>query len=135
MFVVDASIALLWCFADERSGYADAVLERLTIDTARVPGIWPFEVSNGLRSAERRGRLRSSEVPRIRELLLALPVAVDDVDLSEAVGDVLTLARTHDLTSYDAAYLALAIRRDLPFATTDDRLRIVARASGVELVD
>jgi len=135
VFVIDASVALAWCFADESSAYADAVLDRLMIEEARVPAIWPFEVSNGLCSAERRGRIRRGEIPRVRELLLALPVVVDDADLGEILGGVLEMARTLDLSSYDASYVALAAREDLPFATADDRLRTAARKAPVELIE
>jgi predicted nucleic acid-binding protein len=48
---------------------------------------------------------------------------------------ILPLARRHDLTAYDAAYLELAIRERLPLATLDDDLRQAALAPGVPLVD
>ena len=134
MFVIDASVTLAWCFTDESSAYADAVLDRLMIEEARVPAIWPFEVSNGLRSAERRGRLKTTEVARVRDLLVALPVTIDETELSDALGDILTLARTLGLSSYDASYVALAAREDVALATTDDRLRAAARRAGIELV-
>jgi predicted nucleic acid-binding protein len=56
VFVVDASVALAWCFADETSDYADRILGRLEQDDAVAPAIWPLELANGLRTAERRGR-------------------------------------------------------------------------------
>jgi predicted nucleic acid-binding protein len=134
VFVIDASVTLAWCFADESSPYADAILERLTIEEARVPSIWPLEVANGLRSAERRGRLRPEEVPRLRELLSALPVGIDEVSLASALGDVLAIGRSLDISVYDASYIELAVREDAPLATVDDRLRGAAERAGVELV-
>ena len=134
MFVVDASVALAWCFEDEASEGADVALEALADDGAVAPAIWPFEVANGLRTAERRGRLDLSDVGRIRSLLLALPIEVNSVDLGAALGEVAGIARTLDLTAYDAAYLALAARRGLPIATVDDRLRRAAVAAGVPLI-
>jgi len=44
---------------------------------------------------------------------------------------VLRLARAHRLSAYDAAYLELALRRSLPLATLDDKLRVAASAVGV----
>ncbi len=134
MFVVDASVALAWCFGDEASVAADAALEMLSGDDAIAPGIWPFEVANALRTAERRGRLELSDVGRVRGLLLALPISVEGVDLGAALGEVAEVARTLDLSAYDAAYLALASRRGLALATVDDRLRRAAAAAGVPLV-
>ena len=100
-----------------------------------MPSIWPLEVANGLRAAERRGRLDLADLSRVRDLLLSLPVQVDAVDLRLALNEVAEIARTLDLTAYDAAYLALAARRGLPLATIDDRLQEAAQSSGVELVD
>ena len=133
-FVLDASITLAWCFVDESSEMADRVLDRLEGEDALAPAIWPLEVANGLRTAERRGRLELADLAQVRELLTALPVEVDGVPLNTALGEVAGLARQLDLTAYDASYLALAARRGLPLATADDRLRRACAQAGVELV-
>jgi predicted nucleic acid-binding protein len=134
MFVVDASITLAWCFTDESSQYADEVLGRLGEDEAVAPAIWLLEVANGLLTAVRRGRLEAAELPRLSDLLAALPVHVETVLLSDALGRVLDAARTLELTAYDAAYLDLAARRGVPLATLDERLQIACRAADVELL-
>lgn len=133
-FVVDASVTLAWCFADESSEMADRVLDQLEREEALAPAIWPLEVANGLRTAERRGRLDLADVAQIRELLTALPVEVEGVPLDAALGEVADVARRLDLTAYDASYLALAARRGFPLATADDRLRRVCEQAGVDLV-
>jgi predicted nucleic acid-binding protein len=43
--------------------------------------------------------------------------------------------RSYDLTNHDAAYLELAIRRNLPLATTDQALRRAAGKAGVPLAE
>ncbi|CAN5812133.1 type II toxin-antitoxin system VapC family toxin [soil metagenome] len=134
MFVVDASITLAWCFTDESSRYADEVLGHLGDGEAMAPAIWPLEVANGLLTAVRRGRLDAAMLPRLSELLGALPVHVEAVLLSDALGRVLDAARTLELTAYDAAYLDLAARRGVPFATLDERLQSACRAADVELM-
>lgn len=134
MFVIDASVTLAWCFADEASEAVDAALGRLEREEAIAPAIWPLEVANGLRTAERRGRLELADLSRARDLLQSLPVQVEAVDLRLALGEVTELARSLELTAYDAAYLALAARRGLALATADDRLRQAAASSGVGLV-
>ena len=133
MFVVDASVALAWCFEDEASLYADQILGQLEAGNAWAPSIWPLEIANALRVAEKRKRLNAAEIPRLRQLLGALPVAVEPVDVESALGEVLELARALDLTSYDAAYVALALRRQAPLATADAALREAARKAGVSL--
>jgi predicted nucleic acid-binding protein len=134
-FVIDASVALAWCFADESSPAADLALGRLATEEALVPSIWPLEVANGLRTASRRGRLDMADLPRIRDLLVALPIRVEAVDLATALGEVSDLARSLELTAYDAAYLALAAKRGLPLATIDENLKRACRTAGVKLVE
>ncbi len=133
--VIDASVALAWCFADEVSPVADATLERLAEEEALVPSIWPLEVANGLRTAERRGRLDLADLARVRELLMSLPIRVEEVGLDAALGEVSDLARNLELTAYDAAYLALAARSGLPVATADERLKRACETAGVKLVE
>jgi predicted nucleic acid-binding protein len=134
VFVVDASIALAWCFRDESSELADRTLARLDREDAMAPAIWPLEVANGLRTAERRGRLDVADLSRLRELMVSLPVEVEAVTLEAALGQVTDLARHLELSAYDAAYLALAARHAIPLATIDERLRAACTRVGVELV-
>jgi predicted nucleic acid-binding protein len=134
MFVIDASVTLAWCFEDESSVDADRVLARLEQEEALAPAHWPLEIANALRTAERRGRMETSELPRLRALLAALPVEVAPVELTTATGGILETARTYDLTAYDAAYLDLAAIRGLPLATVDERLRGACARAGVEVV-
>lgn len=134
--VVDASIALSWCFEDEASALSDAVLQRLERTPAVAPAVWPLEVANGLRSAERRGRLDERAIPTATQLLMTLPIDVEDASgLEGAVGRILPLARSLGLSAYDATYLDLATRRGLPLATADEQLARAAKAAGVELVE
>jgi predicted nucleic acid-binding protein len=133
MFVVDASVTLAWCFEDEASSDADAILGRLEGEAALAPAHWPLEVANALRTAVRRGRLHVTDLPRLRALLAALPVEIAPVELTTAIGGVLEAARTYDLSAYDAAYLHLAAVRAIPLATIDGRLRAAGVRAGVEL--
>ena len=134
-FVIDASIALAWCFSDEASPAADLALGRLATEEALVPAIWPLEVTNGLRTAGRRGRLDMADLPRIRDLLIALPIRVETMDLATALGEVSDLARSLELTAYDAAYLALAAKRGLALATIDENLKRACRTAGVKIAE
>ena len=131
--VIDASVALAWCFDDESSPAADAVLSRLEDAPALAPAHWPLEVANALRTAERHGRLTSAETRRLSAMLAALPVEIAPIEPTTALYGILDSARAHDLTVYDAAYLELAAVRGLPLATVDERLRAACRAAGVEL--
>ena len=133
-FVVDSSIALTWCFEDEATQAADALLLRLANDGAYAPSLWPLEVLNVLVMAQRRGRLSSAARQERIALLNALPVILDTETGEQAWTITNLLAEQHGLTLYDAAYLELAQRHSLPLATLDADLRAAAKALGVELL-
>lgn len=134
-FVLDASVAVAWCFSDETSRATEDLLDALTNGAeGRVPGIWPFEVANSLLVGEKRKRITSAQVTSSLQRISALPISLDPVHTDRLFEGVLLLARAEQLAEYDAAYLELALRENLPLATLDTRLRTAARNLGVELV-
>jgi predicted nucleic acid-binding protein len=133
MFIVDASITLAWCFADESSDLTDGVLRRLLTEGGLAPAHWPVEVANALRFGERRGRIDEAALSVARSLLTDLPVDVVPVDIAAAL-DAVDLARRYDLTVYDAVYLDLAARRGLALATVDRRLAAACGIASVALI-
>lgn len=132
-FVLDCSVAVAWCIDDEAAPATDALLAQARDQGVWVPGLWPLELANVLLQAVRRGRLGVAEVTARLELLRTLPLQVDDQTASRAWREILALARTEDLTTYDAAYLELALRRGLPLATQDKALRQAAARNGIGL--
>ena len=133
-FIIDSSITMAWCFADETTPGSSRVLDRLEDETALVPAHWFLEVTNVLAMAEKRKRMTAAKSAEFLSLLGTLDIEVDDEAAGRAFDHLLPLCRSHGLTSYDAAYLELAIRRRLPLASLDDELRKGARALGVELL-
>ncbi|NNM97498.1 MAG: type II toxin-antitoxin system VapC family toxin [Candidatus Dormibacteraeota bacterium] len=133
-FVLDASIALAWCFADQTTAISEFALDRLGNDDALVPGLWALEVADVLVVAERRGRLNPAQTARFLELLRQLPITVEEIGRDAILTTVLDLARSSELTAYDAPYLALAAASGVPLATGDAALRRAALAVGVDLV-
>jgi predicted nucleic acid-binding protein len=132
-FVLDCSVTMAWCFDDEATPYTDGVRDSLADMRAVVPSIWPLEAANATLMGERRKRLDEARSRRFFVLLEALPIVVDDETSSRAFGDIVHLARTYLLSAYDAAYLELAIRRGLPLACNDGKLKTAALAAGVVL--
>jgi len=131
-FVLDASVALSWCFADEVSPASVQVRERLATERGVVPALWLYELANALTVAVRRGRMSAETAADMARLLVSLPI-----DLAEPVRDLtelMHLAAQHDLSAYDAGYLHLAITSELSLATLDDALGVAARAAGVRLL-
>jgi predicted nucleic acid-binding protein len=131
--VLDTSLTLAWFFADEANAYADAVALSLASGEAAVPSLWPLEVANALITGERRKRSTEAQATAFIARLRTLPIVVDDETDSRAWGDTMSLARAHNLSAYDAAYLELAMRRALPLATLDARLKAAAATTGVSL--
>ncbi len=133
-FVVDASVALSWCFHDEGTDVTRGLLERMSAETAAVPALWFLEMANALVTAERRGRITASLTAEFAALIAQFDLDVDDHSEHRALTHVLELARTHALSAYDGTYLDLAIRRRLPLATLDARLGAAAAKMGVEVL-
>jgi predicted nucleic acid-binding protein len=130
-FVIDASIAACWAFEDEDHPIAALALERVRTDQALAPSLWWFEVRNTLIVNERRGRLTEADVTVFLRGLARLGVSIDRTPDEAAV---LTLARRHRLTVYDASYLELAQREGVLLATLDTDLVDAARAERLPLI-
>ena len=130
-FVLDASVAVAWAFADEEHPVAAAALALIRNDEGCVPSLWWFEVRNVLIVNEPRRRLRETDTALFLRNLARLPIAVDR---APEEGAVLTLARRHGLTVYDASYLELAERHAAPLATLDVTLAQAAQRENVSLI-
>lgn len=135
--VLDASAALAWVFirADASdAGRAKAILRQLAVDEALVPELWHLEVVNGLAVAEKRGAITTAKATDFLILLDQLPIRTVSASFAPRREPLLSLAREHGLSAYDAAYLDLAVRMRLPIATFDRRLAQACERAGVGLV-
>jgi|SRR3972149_696804 len=133
-FVLDCSIAMSWCFEDESQQVADSVLDRLLQEQVIVPAIWILEVANVLLIGERKGRLTPAQTAHFLAMSETLPIIVDQPAWSKTLGDIFSLARTYQLTAYDASYLELAMREGAILATLDESLSAAAAKAGVEIL-
>ncbi|HOW71501.1 MAG TPA: type II toxin-antitoxin system VapC family toxin [Phycisphaerae bacterium] len=130
--VVDCSVTMAW-FLDEGSVLANAALAALEHMEAIVPCVWPLEMANSLAVHEREGRLTAADVTRVLDLIRELSIAIEEETSRRTVGEILALARTHQLSAYDASYLELAMRKGLKLATLDESLQEAAVHAGVKL--
>lgn len=133
-FVVDNSVVMSWCFKDETNQYADAILDCLSEATAFVPSIWPLEVVNILLVAERKKRLSEADSVRFITLLSQLPIIVEHERPERLMKDLLALARSNNLSSYDASYLDLSMRKGIPIATLDTRLITASKKTNIPIL-
>jgi predicted nucleic acid-binding protein len=129
-FVLDASVAACWAFDDEDHPTARLALERMRTDVAVVPALWWFEVRNVLIVNERRGRIGEDDTASFLRGLARLGVTVDHAPEGHAV---LSIARRHRLSVYDACYVELARREGAALATLDGPLGRAAQALGIEV--
>jgi predicted nucleic acid-binding protein len=125
-FVIDNSVVLAWCFEDESDSYCEEVLDALQDGTAYVPVVWPLEVTNVLLVAGRKARISPAKAVQFLHMLEALPLLLDAESQSLVFGEIFALGEKTGLTSYDASYLALAMRRGIPLATKDKTLKKAA---------
>ena len=129
-YVLDCSVTLAWLFEDESTPYTDRALEKLKESKAIVPAIWSLEVSNVILLSQRKGRITSSKAASFIDALESLPILVDDTSSRRALHSVFTLAETYHLTIYDASYLELALRENIPLLSLDkDLIKAAHRAN------
>ena len=135
-FVLDNSVAMRWLLTSKKAtdqSYAETVLRSLSETDALVPNLWHLEAANVLLSAEKRGELVTAEVERFISQLENLPIHVDHLTAHQVFSRTLALAKAYKLSSYDAAYLELAVREGIPLATLDRNLSKAAEKADVEI--
>lgn len=132
-FVLDSSVALSWLLPDEQTAESKGWLDRLVFDGGIAPDLWPLEVGNALLMAQRRRRISHEQRFKALLVLRDLPITLDRQTPERAWQETMQLADEHGLTLYDANYLELAIRLNLPLATFDGPLRAAAQRYGLVL--
>jgi predicted nucleic acid-binding protein len=133
-FILDASITLAWHFADEKTDSTDKLLLRTAREGAHVPAGWPAEVVNALIIGERRQRCMAAGTDEFLTRLTDFDISVDDQATAASFSTLPDLSRKHRLTAYDATYLELAMRLQLPLASRNDALIRAAQRVGLELI-
>jgi len=131
--VIDASLTLAWYFEDEATPATEAALDHVSAVGAIVPSLWRLEVANGFQSAARRGRITVLYRDRCLTELAQLAITADAETDRHAWTTTVRLAEHLGLTVYDAAYLEVAQRLQLPLATLDKALHTAAAAVSVPL--
>jgi len=132
-FVLDNSVVTGWYLPEQATAYGQSVATRLESDKALVPTLWQLELANVLKTACTRGKLDLDTARQILDALGRLPI---EIDTSPAPGQrqLFELAMRYQFSSYDAAYLELAMRHGLPIATQDLHLKEAAMAAGVDVL-
>lgn len=133
MFVLDCSVAMTWLFEDEKTEFTERMFDKLGEDGATVPSLWFLEVMNVCLCAEKRKRCTPAQSIRFMEMLKSFCIEVDNGIITQCE-PLLLLARSYDLSAYDAAYLDIALRLGYPIATLDTDLKKACKAAGVTVL-
>ncbi|MEW5887459.1 MAG: type II toxin-antitoxin system VapC family toxin [Pseudomonadota bacterium] len=134
-FVLDNSVVMRWYFGDGSEAdleYAIRVLDSMKTAGARVSGVWGLEVANVLARAESKGLTTEARSEAFVGMLNRMDISNDGATAMQALAGILQVARRYNLSSYDASYLELAMREDLPLATLDEDLLRAAKRAGVK---
>lgn len=131
--VIDASTSLAWCFNEKGRGRSLAPL--LLASELVAPWLWRLEVVPAVTKRERRNRITVAQATRYLQALENLQIEFVGEPGQRSLVELAQTARPHQLTSYDATYLDLAVRSGLPLIADDGNLRIAAERLGVPLVD
>lgn len=131
-FVLDCSVTMTWLFEHEANKETDQLLERLGgSDKTVVAQDWALEITNVLLDAERSKKKTAADTTHFLTLLGKLTIESDVHTEDQATTTTLALGRRHKLSSYDTAYLELAMRLGLALAKLDKDLRKAAGAEGI----
>jgi predicted nucleic acid-binding protein len=131
VLIIDASVAAQWFIVETDRRYAAAVLDEVERRGAIVPALFLWEMQSVLLKAERRNVVTPNEVDEALDLLRRLPILIESVQSSLGRSNEVVLSRHYGLAPYDAAYLALALRRRGMLATDDTKLTAAAADLGI----
>jgi len=134
MIVVDCSIISSYLLPDENDNYANQILDLVQTgqENLIVPAIFASEVNNVALMAYRRNRISQEFLRKYINLVSKIPCEIDNYSASlTAISIITEIAIKHNLTSYDATYLEVALRQGARLATLDKKLQSAAISEGI----
>lgn len=131
-FVLDNSVVTGWYIEDQATDYSETIAAKLETDRAIVPALSELDFANVIKTACTKGKLAIDTARQIVDNICALPIEIDHGTPDPR--QLLELAVRYNLSSYDAAYLELAMRHGLPIACQDGKLREASRAAGITVL-
>jgi predicted nucleic acid-binding protein len=121
--VVDASVGIKLFVAEPFSDAVHALFAKLSVDPPAiffVPDLFYIECTNILLKYMRRfGRSLEDSRADLDDLSL---LAITSIPTEELAVDALVLAANKNLTAYDACYVILAKRLEIPLVTADEAM-------------
>ena len=129
-YVLDASVAGAWLFEEQQNKSAIHLRNQALGTVAIIPQLFRYEISNLIlnNTSKNEGEAREAAFRFIE----SIPVLVDFK--TPMYLDLVELATEAQLAVYDAIYLELAIRYEVPLATYDKKLAKAAIKQGIEIL-
>lgn len=126
--VVDAARAASWLLPDESSREGEKILAAYEAGQLQfhMPRLWNYELMNVLLMARRRKRLDDDGFAEARDIFGAIQCEFHEQADAVCRRRIFQFAERHQLTAYDAAYLELADRLQIPLYTLDEKLKKAA---------
>ena len=134
MFVLDASTALAWLLPGQSTPTAERAFRQAGKSPVVVPALWLIETQHVVLTMVRQKKLSAQEAWDIRMELRLLSKRVDMAQGPEVVDAIWSIASDHMMSCYDAAYVELALRLDLPLASDDSAIRTAVKRLGLALL-
>ena len=132
--VADLSFVGCWFVKDEANADGIKLLAAHESGDTRIhaPDLWHYEVINFLLMCVRRKRLAAEGFEKAKHFLDQLQLRFHDQTDAICRRRIFQFAEKYELTAYDAAYLELANRLQVPLFTLDDKLVAAARKENLE---
>lgn len=132
--VIDNSFlisGILSAYCDDEKSDALDFIENLVSQNGQiyVPQLFWFELGNVLLNAAKpkksgaAARISQVQLVEIMQLVGKLPIYTDSQPDSQAMQRILTYSQQYNLSFYDASYLELAKRYNIPLKTYDKNLQ------------
>ena len=135
IYVFDASFVGTLIIPDEKNITVEKKYKQMkTHDEIWVPSVFTYEMSNIFMNILRRKRNTYDEVIELLSILYAIRLVYDHETGIEYSKKLLHLCNDYSLSSYDAAYLELAERKNAVLCTMDDALLAAAKRYGVRVL-
>ncbi len=128
--VVDCSVVAAFLLREPEGKKIDGLIMDASMGRVRLagPALLPFEFLNVVAISQRRKRVEDTVAKAILAEFDQLSLEFDDAPGIEQRNRIHQMAREHDLTAYDAAYLELSERLGAPLYTLDrDLLKLKKR--------
>jgi predicted nucleic acid-binding protein len=130
-FILDASVAVAWVVARQATAYSRGIRLRAKREPYHAPALWRLEVVNVIGTLVHRGLLSGEAGRTAIDILGRLQPVIHES--KQALTELFDLAQRHNLSAYDASYLALALDLKLPIACIDGKLRSALKLAGARL--